>query len=163
VISRNISFIVGEHHNDLDLAITQHLEARLCSASNSTGIRSEAEQIYQLFDSLMQGFPVGSFLFSSGTPAGRPFWVDDFLGSETLAEQMAILGGRLEASRVADAIGALRSRNGVLMKTALAQKLGIPAFRIDGFLSNLQRVLNVDGYPVISVDASHTVPSMWSC
>ena len=26
-----------------------------------------------------------------------------------------------------------------------------------GFLSNLQRVLNVDSYPVISVDASQTV------
>jgi hypothetical protein len=84
-------------------------------------------------------------------------WVSDFLASETLAEQMAILGGRLEISRVADAINALRSRNGVLMKTALAQKLGIPAFRIDGFLSNLQRVLNVDSYPMISVDASQTV------
>jgi hypothetical protein len=84
-------------------------------------------------------------------------WVADFLASETLTEQMAILGGRLEVSRVADAINALRSRNGVLMKTALAQKLGIPAFRIDGFLSNLQRVLNVDSYPVISVDASQTV------
>lgn len=84
-------------------------------------------------------------------------WVTDFLASETLAEQMAVLGGRLETSRVADAINALRSRNGVLMKAALAQKLGIPAFRIDGFLSNLQRVLNVDSYPVISVDASQTV------
>ena len=84
-------------------------------------------------------------------------WVTDFLASETLTEQMAILGGRLEVSRVADAINALRTRNGVLMKTALAQKLGIPAFRIDGFLSNLQRVLNVDSYPVISVDTSQTV------
>jgi hypothetical protein len=33
----------------------------------------------------------------------------------------------------------------------------LPQFRIDGFLSNFERVLNVDGYPVVSVDDSETV------
>jgi hypothetical protein len=43
------------------------------------------------------------------------------------------------------------------MKPALAQRLDLPQFRIDGFLSSFERVLNVDGYPVVSVDDSETV------
>lgn len=43
------------------------------------------------------------------------------------------------------------------MKPAFAQRLAVPPIRIDGFLASLQRILNVDGYPVLTSDASQTI------
>jgi hypothetical protein len=43
------------------------------------------------------------------------------------------------------------------MKTAFAQRLAVPPIRVDGLLASLQRVLNVDGYPVLTIDSSQTV------
>jgi hypothetical protein len=84
-------------------------------------------------------------------------WIRDLLQSASFTEQMRIAGGRLDPARVEQAIRALVSRNGVLMKPALAQRVDLPLFRIDGFLSSMQRVLNLDGYHVIAVDDSGTV------
>lgn len=84
-------------------------------------------------------------------------WIRELLDGPAFAEQMRIAGGRLDPASAEQALRALVSRNGVLMKPALAQRVNLPQFRIDGFLSNLQRVLNVDGYPVVSVDESDTV------
>ena len=84
-------------------------------------------------------------------------WVRELLNGPAFAEQMRIAGGRLDGARAEQALRALAARNGVLMKPALAQRLDLPQFRIDGFLSSFERVLNVDGYPVVSVDDSETV------
>jgi len=92
-----------------------------------------------------------------GVPAVASDWISRLMRSETLADQLRVAGGRLEASRIEETVRALAVRNGVLMKAALAQKLDMPLLRIDGFLSNLQRVLNIDGYPVVSIDSSQTV------
>jgi hypothetical protein len=84
-------------------------------------------------------------------------WVRELLDGPAFAEQMRIAGGRLDGARAEQALRALVAHNRVLMKPALAQRVDLPQFRIDGFLSNLQRVLNVDGYLVVSVDDSDTV------
>jgi hypothetical protein len=84
-------------------------------------------------------------------------WIRELLDGAAFAEQMRIAGGRLEAARAEQALRALVAHNGVLMKPALAQRVDLPQFRIDGFLSNLQRVLNVDGYLAVKVDDSDTV------
>ncbi|NCC41479.1 MAG: hypothetical protein EOM21_19050 [Gammaproteobacteria bacterium] len=49
---------------------------------------------------------------------------------------------------------ALDSRGGKLGKSALAQRLGLPMIRIEGFLSLARRVLNVDRAAVIAVDST---------
>jgi hypothetical protein len=43
------------------------------------------------------------------------------------------------------------------MKPAFAQRLAVPPIRVDGLLASLQRILNVDGYPVLTIDYSQTV------
>ena len=40
------------------------------------------------------------------------------------------------------------------MKPSLAQALGVPLFRVDGLVQNICRILNVDGYEVLSFDRS---------
>ncbi len=52
----------------------------------------------------------------------------------------------------------LDKRGGQQMLAAIVQELGIPAIRINGFLAGVQKILNVDGYPVLSIDrAAKTV------
>ena len=53
---------------------------------------------------------------------------------------------------------ALDERGGKMTRTAFARAVGIPPLRLAGLLAALRRLLNVDGYPVLSVDeASDTV------
>jgi len=46
----------------------------------------------------------------------------------------------------------LAARGGQQMITAVVQELGIPGIRINGLLAGVQKLLNVDGYPVLSID-----------
>ncbi|MEJ2388563.1 MAG: hypothetical protein P8Y27_15030, partial [Chromatiaceae bacterium] len=85
--------------------------------------------------------------------APDPAWVDTLLASPAYAAQKRL------AARIAPAdeelrrfLLALDSRGGKLSKSALAQRLGLPMVRIEGFLSAVRRVLNVDRSAVISVD-----------
>jgi len=70
---------------------------------------------------------------------------------------MGIFGGRLKKEQVEQALRVLAERGGVQMKPAFAQRLAVPPIRGDGLLASLQRILNVDGYPVLTIDSSQTV------
>jgi hypothetical protein len=83
----------------------------------------------------------------------EPAWVDALLSSPVYAAQKRL------AARIAPTdedlrrfLLALDSRGGKLGKTALAQRLGLPMVRIEGFLSAVRRVLNVDRSAVVAVD-----------
>jgi hypothetical protein len=83
--------------------------------------------------------------------------VDALVASEVFVQQMQIFGGRLKNEQVNKALRVLNERNGVQMKPALAQRLAAPSIRVDGLLASLQRILNVDGSPVLTIDSSQTV------
>jgi hypothetical protein len=107
--------------------------------------------LFPLDDAMEAGPAAGS--------APPPSWIDRLLASDMLAEQ------RRSASRVAlpderlrAMLEALDERGGKITRAALAVRIGIPALRIGGAISALRRVLNLDGYAVLSVDeASDTV------
>jgi hypothetical protein len=84
-------------------------------------------------------------------------WVAALLASEVFVQQMEVFGGRIKREQVEQALRALAERNGVQMKAALAPRVGVQSIRIDGLLASLQRILNVDGYPVLTIDSSQTV------
>jgi hypothetical protein len=46
----------------------------------------------------------------------------------------------------------LDERGGTILRPALAQKLGEPELRVPGLIAAVRRILNVDGYAVLSVD-----------
>lgn len=90
----------------------------------------------------------------------RPATVDlvaGVLGSDIFVEQMEVFGGRIRSEQIEEVLRALLERNGVQMKASLAQRLTVPPIRIDGLLASIQRILNVDGYPVLTTDSSQTV------
>jgi hypothetical protein len=89
---------------------------------------------------------------SAAVPS-EPVWVYTLLASPVYAAQKRL------AARIAPAdeelrrfLLALDSRGGKLSKTALAQRLGLPLVRIEGFLSAVRRVLNVDRSAIVAVD-----------
>jgi hypothetical protein len=84
-------------------------------------------------------------------------WIERLMSSEVLKTQRQVGGAKLEVEKLETAVRILARRDGVLLKSAFASQMNLPLFRIDGFLSNLQRVLNVDGYQILSVDSSQTI------
>jgi hypothetical protein len=97
--------------------------------------------------------PVGSAATMSGD-GPTPAWLVDVLASDVYASQKEIVGRAHPGDDVLGRLlAALDGRGGKLTKAALARAISYPVFRMQGLLSNTQRVLNVDGYPVIAVDA----------
>ena len=91
------------------------------------------------------------------TSVGQDNWINALLASDVFASQMETFAGRLTRKQVEQYLRLLAERNLVLLKSAFAQKLGVSSLRIDGLIASLQRILNVEGYAVLSVDASQTI------
>jgi hypothetical protein len=92
-------------------------------------------------------------------PETCPAWVPRLLAS-TVFEQQKQLGGRgLPGDEVfTNLLATLDRRGGKMTSVALARALEFPALRLPGLLAKAQRVLNIDGYAVLSRDdASDTV------
>jgi hypothetical protein len=91
---------------------------------------------------------------SSGLPV-----IDALLSSAVFVaqrEQHARL--TLDEARVKAVLSYLLSRGGRATRPTIAAHLGLPPFRVAGQLTVLRTLLNVDAYPVLSIDeASDTV------
>lgn len=95
-------------------------------------------------------------LLESGPSAPEPLWVDRLFGSPVLLAQKELSHGRgLPADgEVRRLLLALEERGGRMTRVALAQRLGLPSFRLAGLMAATRRVLNVDGIQVLDVDAA---------
>ena len=95
----------------------------------------------------------------SVTPGNIPTWLDRLFGSPVLGEQKK-LGGRTlpQDDVIRELLIALNDQGGKLTSAALAHKMKLPAFRLPGLLAAIQRVLNVEGYSILTKDeASDTI------
>ncbi len=100
----------------------------------------------QLFDTSMAPIPTAS------STQGQD-WIDILLQSQVYVSQRSL------AARVAPPndqmrklLTALDERGGKLSRAALAQRLVIPEIRLNGMLSAVRRILNVDQATVLFVD-----------
>lgn len=117
---------------------------------------SEEEQARAAADRAAIAARVGS---SAGGTRAAAEWIDALLASERLAAQRSKAARtHLPDERLREILAALDERGGKLTRAALAKRLGVPPLRVGGIVSALRRVLNVEGYAVLSVDeASDTV------
>ena len=94
-----------------------------------------------------------------GPPRPVETWIDRLFETDLFAAQRRQAARTaLPAERIRAILAALDERGGKLTGVALAERLGVPAFRLGGIVSALRRILNVEGYDVLSVDdASETV------
>jgi len=86
-------------------------------------------------------------------------WIARLLASPAYADQKGA-HGRLQGvdEHVRALLSAVEALGGQATKAALSRKMALPAFRLASVLQAVRRLLNVDGYSVISVDeASETV------
>ena len=88
-------------------------------------------------------------------PRAATTWIDRLFETDLFAEQRRQAARTaLPDERIRAILTALDARGGKLTGPALAESLGVPLFRLGGIVSALRRVLNVDGYAVLSVDES---------
>jgi hypothetical protein len=108
--------------------------------------------------SLDETRPLFALVGKSVTPA-RDHWIETLLQSGTFVTQVGLAGRAAPTAELVRAfLGAIDERGGKILKGALAQRLGQPELRVNGIISAMRRLLNVDGYGVLSVDdASETI------
>ena len=86
-------------------------------------------------------------------------WMYDLLRSEVLQNQKKLCGRAvLSDEMIYKFIKTVSSHGGTILQSTLAQSIEQPLTRIRGIISVIQRILNVDGYPVLTFDsASSTI------
>jgi hypothetical protein len=86
-------------------------------------------------------------------------WIEHLLRSPVYQRQASLAGRTaLSPDLLRSILSALQDRGDRMLKPALAQRIGQPEFRLPGVIASLRRVMNVDGYPVITFEeASGTV------
>jgi len=84
--------------------------------------------------------------------------VETLLASEMFAAQQALTPRKLATSKITGALTALVDANGVLPVALVAERAGEQPTRAAGFVTTLQRIFNVDNFPVLSlIDDGRTV------
>ncbi|HEU5357055.1 MAG TPA: BREX-2 system phosphatase PglZ [Actinocrinis sp.] len=79
------------------------------------------------------------------------------VASQTYAEQKRFVR-KMKDEEVAKAVDALHAADGTLPAAVLAETVGRSGAAFDGFVANLERLLNVDQYAVVSrIDAGRTI------
>lgn len=88
-----------------------------------------------------------------------PAWLVHLLRSELFQSQRARAGRSVPTSEeVSRFLQVMMARGGKLTRPALARSLGMPELRIGGYVSQIRRILNVEGYPIVHVhEESSTV------
>lgn len=91
--------------------------------------------------------------------APAPEWIKALLASPIFAEQKTLGGRAVPADEVfTQLLSAIDSRGGKMTSAAIARAIQYPPMRLRGLLAVTQRVLNIDGYAVLTKDeASDTV------
>jgi hypothetical protein len=87
----------------------------------------------------------------AASTAQRPSLVDALLTSDVYAQRRGTRAP-LPDERVAALVGALLARGGRATMDTLAAQAGIPAHRISGTITALRKLLQVEGYPVLTLD-----------
>jgi hypothetical protein len=84
---------------------------------------------------------------------GASGWIHQLVASDVFAAQQRLAGRLAPPSTTVQAVLAtLEARGSRVPKRILAQTIQVPEFRLRGILAGLQRLLNVDGYQVLSVE-----------
>jgi hypothetical protein len=90
-------------------------------------------------------------VFTAASSPGT--WIDELLASPVFVNQLKQAGRAAPSvERIKSLLSALDERGGTVLRQALAQKLGESELRMPGLIAALRRILNVDGYSVLSVD-----------
>ena len=89
--------------------------------------------------------------------ASRPAWLDQLLASPRLEDQRQLAGRvSLEEADLALLLRVLVASGGTASGAALQRTLDVPSSRLRGKLEAARTLLDVDGYPVLRIEADGT-------
>jgi hypothetical protein len=91
-------------------------------------------------------------LFEEPTGSPGSLLADQLAASALFIERMQRVQRQLSATAVVEAVRCLVDASGRAHKDLVARAAGLPAVRIAGAFPIMQRVLNVEGYQVLSMD-----------
>lgn len=90
---------------------------------------------------------------SAHIPVAAPAWIDGLLAHSTFVQASERAGrGALPRERARALLVALAQHDGRLATASLASAAGVPHSRLEGVLSALRPLVNVDGYLILTVD-----------
>lgn len=86
-------------------------------------------------------------------PTAKKGWIDDLVASGVFVTQIGRVRRQLSDEDVRRFLEALDERGHAMTRAALANRLGQPLLRLGGLIASMQRVLNVDGYDVVTLES----------
>lgn len=90
---------------------------------------------------------------AAAPPALAPDWIGAIFTTDVFATQKRLVPRGYPGDEVlVRLLGSLDARGGKLTSPALARALEYATIRLPGLLATAQRIFNVDGYPVLSID-----------
>ncbi len=89
----------------------------------------------------------------SDDPVGGAVWIDEFFSS-SVYQQTKNRAGRVavKEEQLRALAELLDLHQGQAMEAAVLRQLSLPKIRLRGFLAGAQKLMNIDGYPILSVD-----------
>lgn len=79
-------------------------------------------------------------------------WISSLMASDLFRQQMEPPGNRIQPDRLAAVLRALDAAGNRLLRAAFASRLSLPLVRVNTTVAAMQRVLNYDGYGVLTID-----------
>ena len=80
-------------------------------------------------------------------------WITALLQSQAYKDQRAMIRRHpVEDNVMESCLSALDASGGIMTPTAFAKAADVPIARLDGLVVKMQRVLNVDGYEILTLD-----------
>ena len=79
-------------------------------------------------------------------------WISNLLASDLFRQQMELPGNRIQPDRLAAVLRALDAAGSRLLRAAFASRMSLPLVRVNTTVAAMQRVLNYDGYGILTID-----------
>jgi hypothetical protein len=79
-------------------------------------------------------------------------WISNLMASDLFRQQMELPGNRIQPERLAAVLRALDAAGNRLLRAAFASRLSLPLVRVNTTVAAMQRVLNYDGYGILTID-----------
>lgn len=88
-------------------------------------------------------------------------WIKELFASDMLKSQRKLAGrSTLTDERIREFLDCLEAQGGTMLVSTLAQGIRQPLLRIRGIITAMQRLLNVEGYSVLTYDAASETVSI---
>jgi len=129
--------------NDVDVNVQVVVKTRKSSSAKKSRLEEAAERMDDLFADQSEVAPAG----------GESGLIDALFSSEVYREARKRAGrAAIREDQLRIVLELLEQNNGLAMESVIMQHLSMPKIRLRGFLAGAQKLLNIDGYPILVVD-----------